>query len=43
MKTLVHVLLDGALDRSAEEEVRGHLERCPPCRVFHDEMTQSLA
>jgi hypothetical protein len=43
VKTLVHDLLDGALDRSAEGEVRGHLERCPPCRVFHDEMTQSIA
>jgi anti-sigma factor RsiW len=43
VKGLVLDLLDGALDRSGEEAVRGHLELCPPCRVFHDEMTQSLA
>jgi hypothetical protein len=42
VRELVSDALDVALEGSVKEAFHGHLETCPPCRVFHDEMQQSL-
>jgi len=42
VRELVSDALDGILGEGVAEAYRAHLDGCPPCRVFHDEMQQSL-
>ena len=42
VRELVSDALDGILDDAVEKEFHGHLKSCPPCRVFHEEMRESL-
>jgi anti-sigma factor RsiW len=43
MRELSSEALDGALEKDRRETYFAHLEACPPCRVFHEELRVAVA
>jgi predicted anti-sigma-YlaC factor YlaD len=35
--------LDGELDQQSSDEVKTHLEMCPPCRTFFDTLLATIS